>query len=119
MRMTSWPPLSDSFGRRRRSLEKYARELSVAAVLGLLLLALAIFAPHFFALQPLLSRLTAQAPALIAAIGMAAVIIVRQIDISIGAQFGLCAVIAGLLATAKLPLAVVVLGAAGAGAAMG
>ncbi len=98
---------------------KYSRELSVAAVLGLLLIALAIFAPHFFTPQPLLSRLASQMPALVAAIGMTCVLLSRQIDISIGAQFGLCAVIAGLLAGAKLPLAVVIAGALGAGAAMG
>lgn len=100
-------------------MSRYFRELSVAAALGLLLLALAIFAPHFFQIQPLLSRLTAQTPALVAAIGITLVIICRQIDISVGAQFGMCAVIAGLLAAAKLPLVVVVLGAMGAGAAMG
>ncbi len=98
---------------------KYSRELSVAAVLVALLLALAIFAPHFFAPQPLLSRLASQMPALVAAIGMTCVLLSRQIDISIGSQFGLCAVIAGLLAAAKLPLAVVIAGALGAGAAMG
>jgi rhamnose transport system permease protein len=100
-------------------MARYSRELAVAAVLVLLLLALAIFAPNFFEPQPLLSRLASQMPALVAGIGMACVLISRQIDISIGAQFGLCAVIAGLLAAAKLPLAVVVLGALGAGMAMG
>ena len=49
---------------------RYSRELSVAAVLGVLLVALAIFAPNFFAPQPLLSRLASQMPALVAAIGM-------------------------------------------------
>ena len=100
-------------------MSRYARELSVIAVLTLLLLALAIFAPHFFSPQPLLSRLAAQMPVLVAAIGMAAVIMARQIDISIGAQFGFCAVLAGVLAAAKLPLALVLLAALGAGAAMG
>lgn len=97
---------------------KYSREISVAAVLGVLLLALAIFVPHFFQPQPLLSRLASQMPALVAAIGMAGVIISRQIDISIGAQFGLCAVLAGLLA-AKLPLALVVAATVATGAMMG
>ncbi|HYR58180.1 MAG TPA: ABC transporter permease [Chthoniobacteraceae bacterium] len=95
------------------------RELSVAAALGVLLLALAIFAPNFFQLQPLLSRLTAQMPALVVAVGMTLVIIARQIDISVGSQFGMCAVVAGLLAAAKLPLIVVAFAAIGAGAAMG
>lgn len=98
---------------------RHSRELTVVAALALLLVALAIFAPHFFAPQPLLSRLAAQTPALIAAIGMTLVIVSRQIDISIGSQFGMCAVIAGVLAAAGLPLAVVMPVAIGAGAAMG
>ncbi len=98
---------------------KYSRELTVAAVLGMLLLALAVFAPNFFEPQPLLSRLASQMPALVAAIGMTCVLLSRQIDISIGSQFGLCAVIAGLLAAAKLPLIVVLGGALAAGAVMG
>ncbi len=100
-------------------MKRYSRELTVVAALALLLLALAISAPHFFTPQPLLSRLAAQTPALIAAIGMTLVIISRQIDISIGSQFGMCAVTAGLLAAAGVPLAVVVVAAIAAGAAMG
>lgn len=100
-------------------MSKYIRELSVAVVLALLLLALAIFAPHFYDAQPLLSFLTAQAPALVVAIGMALVIIGRQIDISVGSQLGICAVLAGLLAAARIPLALVLPAAIGAGAAMG
>ena len=74
-------------------MSRFSRELSVVGVLALLLIALAIFAPNFFEPQPLLSRLASQMPALVAGIGMACVLISRQIDISIGAQFGLCAVV--------------------------
>lgn len=98
-------------------MSRYFRELSIAAALGFLMLALAIFAPHFFAVQPLLSRLTAQTPALVVAIGMTLVMVSRQIDISVGAQFGMCAVIAGLLAPHGLPVAI--FGAIAAGAIMG
>src|SRR4051794_23513633 len=66
---------------------RYFREISVACALSLLLIALAIFAPAFFSPQPLLSRLTREAPALVVACGVALVIICRQIDISIGSQF--------------------------------
>lgn len=100
-------------------MTRHFRELCVAAALALLLIALAIFAPHFFSLQPLLSRLTSQTPALVAAIGMTFVIVSRQIDISIGSQFGICAVTAGVLAGAGWPLPMVMLASAGAGAAMG
>lgn len=98
---------------------KYFREITVAAALGLLLLALLVFAPHFFQFQPLVTRLTSQMPALVAAIGIAMVIITRQIDISVGAQFSMCAVVAGLAASAGMPLPVAMLAAVAAGALMG
>jgi rhamnose transport system permease protein len=98
---------------------RHFRELCVAAALALLLVALAIFAPHFFSLQPLLSRVTSQTPALVAAIGMTFVIVSRQIDISIGSQFGVCAVTAGVLAGEGWPLPMVMLASLGIGAVMG
>ncbi|MEO7099986.1 MAG: ABC transporter permease [Luteolibacter sp.] len=100
-------------------MNKYFRELTVAGALGLVMLALAVFAPHFFQFQPLISRLTSQMPALVAAIGIALIIISRQIDISIGAQFSMCAIIAGVTAASGLPLGVAILAALGAGAFMG
>ncbi len=100
-------------------MKRYFRELSVAAALALLLLLLALVAPAFFAKQQLLTTLTTAAPVLIAACGMALVIIARQIDISIGSQFALCSIFAGLLAKAGLPMPVVALGAIAGGAALG
>lgn len=100
-------------------MNKYFRELTVAAALILLLLSLLLFAPHFFQAQPMVSRLTSQMPALVAAIGVALVIMTRQIDISIGAQFSMCAVIAGVTAASGLPLGVAIVAALGAGALMG
>ena len=82
------------------------RELSVLSALILLLLLMAIFTPNFFDPQPLLSRLTAAAPRLILACGVALVIIARQIDISIGSLFAVCGTCAGLLAAAKVPVSV-------------
>ena len=88
-------------------MKRYFREISVAAALGILLLALAIFAPSFFQPQPLLSLATREAPTLVVACGMALVIICRQIDISVGSQFAICSVCAGLLAAMHWPLALV------------
>lgn len=99
--------------------QKHFREWTVAGAFGLLLLSLLVFAPHFFAGQPLLSRVTSQMPALVAAIGITLVIVSRQIDISVGAQFSLCGVIAGVTAAAGLPLGVSIGAAVGAGALMG
>jgi rhamnose transport system permease protein len=100
-------------------MKRYFRELSVTAALLLVLLGLAIFAPAFYQPQPLLSLLTREAPTLIVACGMALVIICRQIDISVGSQFSVCSVCAGLLAARGWPLPLVVAASAGLGALMG
>jgi len=88
-------------------VNRYFRELSVLGALLAVLLGLAIFAPAFFQPQPLLSLVTREAPTLIVACGMALVIITRQIDISVGSQFSVCSVCAGLLAARGWPLALV------------
>ncbi len=98
---------------------RYSRELTVAGALVLLLLALALFAPRFFEFQPMITRLASQMPALVAAIGITMVIVTRQIDISVGSQFSLCAVIAGLTAAAGMPLPVAILASVGSGVLMG
>lgn len=100
-------------------LKRHFRELSVAAALGVLLLFLALAAPSFFQPQPLLSFLAREAPVLVVACGMTVVIISRQIDISVGSQFAICSVCAGLLAAMKLPLPLVVAAAAALGALLG
>ena len=100
-------------------MRRYFRELSIFAALGVLLGALAIFAPGFFQPQPLLSLATREAPTLVVACGMALVIIGRQIDISVGSQFSICSVCAGLFAAMHWPLPVVLLASIGIGAAFG
>ena len=100
-------------------MKKHFRELSVAAALLVMLAMLAVFAPAFFQPQPLLSLVTREAPTLVVACGMALVIISRQIDISVGSQFSVCGVCAGLLAASGWPLAATVPAAVGAGALLG
>ena len=100
-------------------LKRYFRELSVGGVLLVLLLFLAIAAPAFYQGQPLLSLLTREAPTLVLACGMALVIIGRQIDISIGSQFAVCSVSAGLLASSGWPLPLAFLASILVGAIMG
>ena len=80
------------------------REWSVAGVLLLVLVLLRLFAPGFYQPQPLLSLATREAPVLLVACGAALVIISRQIDISIGSQFGAVGVLIGLLAGAGCPM---------------
>jgi rhamnose transport system permease protein len=100
-------------------MSRHFRELSVAGALILVLIALAIIAPGFYQPQPLLSLATREAPTLVVACGMALVIICRQIDISVGSQFAVCGVCAGLLAGQNWPTALVALAAIGIGALLG
>jgi rhamnose transport system permease protein len=104
---------------RRPRAGRYFREWSVAAALGVLLLALAFFAPSFFDWQPMLSRLAREVPDLIVACGMGMIIISRQIDVSVGSQFAVCSVCAGLAASAGWPLPLVVMSAGVAGMLQG
>jgi rhamnose transport system permease protein len=100
-------------------MSRYFRELSVAGALLAVLTALALFAPGFFQPQPLLSLATREAPTLVVACGMALIIICRQIDISVGSQFAVCSVAAGLLAAQGLPTALVALAAVALGGFLG
>jgi rhamnose transport system permease protein len=100
-------------------MRRHFRELSVTTALLLVLLGLAVWAPAFYQPQPLLSLVTREAPTLIVACGMALVIIARQIDISVGSQFSVCSVCAGLLAARGWPLPAVLAGSVGLGAFMG
>lgn len=89
-------------------MKKYFRELSVAAALAALLIALAVFAPSFYSPQPLLSLAASAAPTLVVACGMTLIIVARQIDISVGSMFAVCSVCAGLLTAMHWPLALVI-----------
>jgi rhamnose transport system permease protein len=98
---------------------RYGRELSVAVAYAALLLILAIKAPRFFYADSLRVLVVSIAPILVAAVGMTVVILCRQIDISIGSIFSICGVVAGLLAQARFPIALVVLGTLVAGSGLG
>jgi rhamnose transport system permease protein len=98
---------------------RYRRELSVALAYALLLAVLAVRAPRFFRPEPLSAFVVSNASVLLAAVGMTLVILCRHIDISIGSQFSICGVVAGLLAKTGLPVPLAGLGAVLAGSAMG
>jgi rhamnose transport system permease protein len=100
-------------------MKRHFRELSITAALLVMLIALAVFAPSFYQKQPLLSQLTREAPVLIVACGMALVIIARQIDISVGSQFSVCSVCAGLLASLHWPMSLVLPATVALGALLG
>lgn len=96
----------------------FGRELSIAAVYGGLLLALAVFAPGFFRDQ-FRTTLVSAAPVLVAAVGMTLVILARQIDVSIGSTISVCGVVGGMLARDGLPMPAVVAVTIAVGATIG
>jgi len=97
----------------------YRREISIALAIVALWTVLALAAPGFFNAANLLDVLMANMPVLIAALGMTLIILTGHIDISIGSQFAICGVAAGLLAKSGLPLLAVCVLVVLAGAALG
>jgi rhamnose transport system permease protein len=85
----------------------YKREMAVTAAYVILLAILAWRSPAFFQGDKFHSLLVSSAPVLVVAIGMTLVVLARHIDISVGSQFALCGVVAGLLAKAGLPMPLV------------
>jgi rhamnose transport system permease protein len=85
----------------------------------LVLAVLAVAAPAFFDPANLRDVLVGNAPVLVAAVGMTLVILARQIDISIGSQFAICGVVAGMLAREGWPVPLAGLAAVACGAALG
>jgi rhamnose transport system permease protein len=67
----------------------------------------------------LIDVLRNSAPVLLVALGMTLVILVGEIDISVGSQFAVCSVAAGLLAKAGVPILLVPVLVIAIGAAMG
>jgi rhamnose transport system permease protein len=98
---------------------RHKRELPPAAALVAVLLAVLATAPSFFGASNLRDLALNNAPVLLVALGMTLVMIVGEIDISVGSQFAVCSVAAGLLSKAGVPIAMVPLVVVTIGAAMG
>lgn len=96
-----------------------ARTLALLGAIGVMLALLAFRAPSFFDAANLLSIVVGAAPLLVAAIGATLVIVTRQIDVSIGSQFSLCAVGGGMMVTAGVPIPLAIIAAVILGAALG
>src|SRR5882724_3754926 len=101
------------------NIGRHKREVSAAGAYALLLLVVAVIAPSFFSAGNLRDLLVNNAPVLIVSIGMTLVILTGQVDISIGSQFAVCSVAAGVLAKTGLPLPVVLILVLIIGSAMG
>ena len=81
-----------------------ARERPAALALAVLLAVLAFAAPAFFSPANLRDVIMQNVAVQIVAIGMMLVVLTGQIDVSVGASFGVCAVVAGMLARDGVPM---------------
>jgi rhamnose transport system permease protein len=100
-------------------MKSHTREISVALAILVLAIVLAFAAPGYFSRENLTDLFLANVPVLIVALGMTLVILIGQIDISVGSIFAICGVTAGLLSKTGWPAPVAGLGACVAGAALG
>ena len=95
------------------------REWPGLAALAALYVFLAIAAPRFFVADNLRDLALANVSVLLTAMGMTLVIVVAQIDISVGSLFAVISVVCGLLVKAGTPVWLLPFLAVAAGAAMG
>jgi rhamnose transport system permease protein len=101
------------------SIDRYKREVSAAAAFVVLLIIVSIIAPSFFNGGNLRDLVINNAPTMLVAIGMTLVILAGQIDISIGSQFAVCSVAAGVAAKTGMPVGLLLICIVATGAAMG
>ena len=101
------------------NFNRYKRELSAAIAYAVLLIAVGIVAPSFFGTGNLSDLIINNAPILLIAIGMTLVILIGEIDISVGSQFAVASVAAGYLAKTGMPIPLLFLLVPLIGAAMG
>jgi rhamnose transport system permease protein len=84
-----------------------------------LFLFLAFAAPRFYDVQNLRDLALTNVSVLLVATGMTLVIVIAQIDISVGALFGVCSVVCGVLAKSGVPAPLLAIGAMVSGAVLG
>src|SRR5258705_9036814 len=100
-------------------INRYKREISAAATFLALLAVVGTITPPFFDGGNLRDLVINNAPTLLIATGMTLVILVGEIDISVGSQFAVCSIVAGFLAKTGVPLPVLLLSVVAIGALMG
>jgi rhamnose transport system permease protein len=88
----------------KMKFSRYKRELSAALAYFVLLVLVAFAAPSFFSLTNLRDLAINNAPVLLIAIGMTLVILVGEIDISVGSQFAVTSVAVAWLAKTGVPI---------------
>jgi rhamnose transport system permease protein len=100
-------------------LRNRQRELSIAVAILAIGAVLAAVAPAFFSFANVRDLLLANVPVLIVAVGMTLIVLTAQIDISVGSQFAICSVAAGVFAISGLPMFAALIAATLAGALLG
>lgn len=98
------------------------REIPLAGLILLIGLVVTLVNPVFASPGNLVNVLISAAPVAIVAVGVMMVVILGEIDISVGSLMGLCAVVIGKLCgpgEMNLPIAVAVVAAVGLGAGVG
>ena len=100
-------------------LRDYQREIAIAIAIAALAALLGLAAPSFFAPENLRDLLLANVPVFIVATGMTVIILTAEIDISVGSQFAIASVAAGVFAVHGLPTMAAIALATVAGALMG
>jgi len=100
-------------------LLRYKRELSAGLAYVVLLALIGLVSPSFFSATNLRDLALNNAPVLLVAIGMTLVILVGEIDISVGSQFAVCSVAAGWLAKSGVSMALLLPCVLAFGIAMG
>src|SRR5262249_3358453 len=103
----------------RVKMNRYKREISAVLAYVLLLVIVGTAAPSFFAAGNIHDLIINNAPTLLVAVGMTLVILVGQIDISVGSQFAVASVAAGVLAKTGMPMFFVLIFVLLIGGAMG
>lgn len=98
---------------------RLGREWPAIATLVALLLFLAVAAPRFYSASNLRDLALANVSVLLIATGMTLVIVVAQIDISVGSMFAVCSVLCGVLARTGAPVPALALAAVASGALFG
>jgi ribose/xylose/arabinose/galactoside ABC-type transport system permease subunit len=96
-----------------------ARERPAALALAALLALLAIAAPAFFSPGNLRDVVMQNVAVQVIAIGMLLVVLTGQVDVSVGASFGVCAVALGVCAKAGVPVPLAAASAVLLGTAIG
>jgi rhamnose transport system permease protein len=100
-------------------MANYRREISVGLTIAALSLVLLILRPAYFSAENLNDLMLANLPVLLVAVGMTLVILAGEIDISVGSQFAICGVVAGVVARSGLPAGTAVAASCLVGVAMG